>query len=401
MSRPRLAAWLAARVQPTRLRAKAAKAKGRWNEVLEHCEDAFVHNPWDVTAAQDAADAAAHLNRPELAKWLLESVHAQAGEEAGFLRHLARVYELNENWEQAIACWERVRRVDPNDENALRQIKALSASATITRSGLGAAIQRSEQKAPEEAFKSDLDDLKRQALSPEDRLRREMEEEPDRVGTYLELVDLLKLNNRLDEAERILAKGLQAVPGDDILHTAHADIQIARLQRAIGVWTKKARDQPDDPPTQAKLDQLKGMLADYEIKEYRRRIEKRPQDMNLHYQLGLRLCKNGRYDEAIAEFQQARAAPALKVSALYQAGLCFESKGLPKLAERNYQEALNLVDTSDQALVNSLHYRLGRAAESHGDLKSAEEHYNEVAANDYTFEDVAHRLENLNRESDS
>ena len=44
----------------------------------------------------------------------------------------------------------------------------------------------------------------------------------------------------------------------------------------------------------------------------------------------------------------------------------------------------------------SLHYRLGRVAEALGNSEAAEEHYNEVAAKDYTYLDVAQRLRNLN-----
>ena len=44
----------------------------------------------------------------------------------------------------------------------------------------------------------------------------------------------------------------------------------------------------------------------------------------------------------------------------------------------------------------ALHYRLGRVAEALGNNEAAEEHYNEVAAIDYTYLDVAKRLRNLN-----
>ena len=43
----------------------------------------------------------------------------------------------------------------------------------------------------------------------------------------------------------------------------------------------------------------------------------------------------------------------------------------------------------------ALHYRLGRASESLGNNEDAEEHYNEVAAIDYSYLDVAQRLKRL------
>ena len=67
-----------------------------------------------------------------------------------------------------------------------------------------------------------------------------------------------------------------------------------------------------------------------------------------------------------------------------------------KLAERTYQEALKAIDPADTVNFNALHYRLGRVAEELGNMEEAEEHYNEVASNDYTYLDVAQRLRNLN-----
>jgi hypothetical protein len=42
-----------------------------------------------------------------------------------------------------------------------------------------------------------------------------------------------------------------------------------------------------------------------------------------------------------------------------------------------------------------LHYRLGRVAEGLGNNEAAVEHYNEVAAIDYGYLDVAQRLKRL------
>ncbi len=396
--------FVTARIQPIRLRAKAEKAKGHWDRVLEICEEAFLINPWDVGSSRDAAEAAEHLGRPELACWMLEAVHAQAGDDIEFIRHLAHVYELNEQWQKAIACWERLRKLSPADEQAKRQINALTASATIARSGLGEAIQ--QKSADEEASSREisvpgLEDLKESAETPEERMLREIAAEPDRVGPYLELADLYKLNNRLDEAEKILSRGRKIIPSDEVLRSAYADIQMSRLRRAIDGWTKRVEQFPDDTTAQAKLDQLRQKLDAYELNELRHRAKLHPTDAQVRLDLGICLARLGHHDEAIAEFQQARGNPDLKVKALQRAGQSFEAKGLYKLAERNLQEALKLADAEDQALINDLHYRLGRVAEAQGDITSAEEHYNEVAANDYTYLDVAERLRALNEKRSS
>jgi tetratricopeptide (TPR) repeat protein len=403
---PAKVGWVAAgKARTARVSLSLSKSRGKWVELLEQAEEVFKHNPWDVHAARDAAEGAEHLGLLNLAKWYLESVVPQAGEDVAFLKHIGRIYERHEDWDRAITCWEKVRKLAPGDEEAMRKAKDLSANETITRSGLDGAIHRASegQSGPERAPTPDVEDLRRQALSPEDRLRKEIEDEPHRVGSYLGLADLLRRANKLDEAEKALAAGVAANPGENLLLEAYADVQIARLQRAIAVLQKRVQDNPADVVSADKLAQFRAKLPEYELREFRRRVERRPEDLEMRFALGERLRKAGQVDAAIAEFQLARNANAssLRVRALHQLGLCFEAKNLPKLAERNYQEALKLADPSDQRLLNELHYRLGRAAETHGDLRAAEEHYNEVAANDYGYEDVATRLENLNRRGGS
>ena len=150
---------------------------------------------------------------------------------------------------------------------------------------------------------------------------------------------MLKKANKLDEAEKVLAQGIRENPDDEVLRESHGNMQIARLQRAIAAWRKKLKEQPDDPAVRQKVAQLSVMLSEYQVKEYRRRVELRPDEYQLRLQLGQILAQAQKWDEAIAEFQKVRGESGVKVQALYLTGQCFESKELPKLAERNYQEA--------------------------------------------------------------
>lgn len=389
-----------ARLQPTRLRAKTERGRGNWKRLLEVCEEGFRIHPWDVSLSRDAAEAAKNLDNRPLAVWLMEAVHPQAAQDKDYLRHLAEIYEWAEEFGKAIHCFEKVLELDPADETARRRIRALSASATIARSGLGQAIERSEQESAD-APKIDvpgLDDLKRKSETPEERMLRELQEEPDHARSYLQLADHYRDQNKLDEAEKVLARGRKALPNDELLRSTHAEIQLARLKRALAHFEARVKKDPDDFDSQEKLKAIREKFHAFELNELRHRLKLQPTDFRLRLQFGQALARSGRHDEAIAEFQQVRAEPNLRVEALHQAGLSFEAKGLAKLAERSYQEALKHLDDEDQALLLALHYRLGRVAESVGDLSAAEEHYNEVAANDYTYLDIAERLRALNQQ---
>ena len=87
--------------QPLLMQAKSARSKGKFHEALEHCEDAFVNNPWDVGAARVAAEAAEGLGLGALSQWLLDSVQEVAQEQGRrFLpvrrRHLRGQRELGQ-----------------------------------------------------------------------------------------------------------------------------------------------------------------------------------------------------------------------------------------------------------------------------------------------------------------
>jgi tetratricopeptide (TPR) repeat protein len=386
-----------AKTGPIRLRGKAPKAQGKWKQVLEVCEEVFVHNPWDVAAARDAAEAAEHLEFLPLAQWLLESVQAQATE-AEFFRHLARVEEANSAWPRAIQAWERVKKLDPTDETASRKINSLSANATIQRAGLTDAIDKRNEAAaaaPAPPTEAELEALALAKLSPEERLQKEIQDHPEHVGPYLELAEILKGRNQLEDAEKVLARGLKLHSKDEALLQNYAEIQIARLKNAIEILTKRSQEKPQDETIKAKLAQYTTMLMNYELKEHTRLAKLHPEDANIQLLLGKSLARAGKHQEAIAPFQVARNNPALRVDALFQLGQSFEGVGNLKLAERNYQDALKSVDPSDDGMLKAVHYRLGRVAEAQGNNEAAEEHYNEVAAMDYAYLDVAERLKNL------
>ena len=116
-----------AKNQPILLRAKSARSKRNFKQAIEHCEDAFVNNPWDVGAARVAAEAAEGLGLLVVAQWFVESVQAVT-KDVDFLKFSAHIHEVNESWQKAIGCWEHVKKFHPNDQDANRQINALSAA---------------------------------------------------------------------------------------------------------------------------------------------------------------------------------------------------------------------------------------------------------------------------------
>ncbi len=389
-----------ARNQPLLLRAKSARSKGNYTYAIELCEDAFVNNPWDVGAARVAAESAEQAGFLVLAQWFVETVQG-VSKDADFFKFAAHIHEINESWQKAIGCWETVKKLNPNDQDASRQINALSAAGTIKRAGLEDTLdQRATAAAagePAEALEAKLERLKQEQLTPEQRLVKEILARPDAVHAYVELADLYRMRNDLDKAEKVLAKGRKANPDDHGLASIYEDTQISRLKKARDSQQQRVQQYAEDTAAKAKLDQLNEMLNKYEIEAFRRRVKLHPEDSRLHFDLGVILARVGDHDGAISEFQLARGStnPLQKIQALHHLGMSFEANNAPKLAERNYKEAIKLLEPEDKDNLLALHYRLGRVSETLGNNEAAEEHYNEVAAIDYSYLDVAQRLKRL------
>ena len=386
-----------ARVSTVRLKYSNSKRKGRWPEVLEGCEDALALNPWDLSATRDEAEAAENLGQPEMVLWLLKSVEAQGGEDLEFMKHLALGYELNHDFQRAIQIWEKVRKLAPNDDEASRKINGLAANATIARSGMGTALKAVDSKIAADSFKPDVEELAELAMAPEQRLLNQIETDPSRVGSFLELADLYRAQGRLEDAQKVLVRGIKANRDDVVLLSAHAEVQISRLHKAKDDLEARIKRYPEDLTVQEKLDQLLVMLNDFEIKEFRRRLAQRPNDQATQLELGKRLVKGNQHDAAIEVFQKLQNSAEYKVSALLMLGQAFETIGDSDLAERKYAQALEALDPSDTTNMLELHYLLGRLAETKGDVRTAKDHYQDVAAYDYGYKDVAKRLRALNQ----
>jgi tetratricopeptide (TPR) repeat protein len=389
-----------AKNQPILLRARSARSKNNFAQAIVHCEDAFVNNPWDVSASRVAAEAAEGLGLLALAQWFVESVQTVT-KDVDFLKFAARIHEANESWQKAIGCWEMVKKIHPNDQDTSRQINALSAAGTIKRAGLDDALDRRAAEAAKleaaESMEAKLDRLKLEQLSPEQRLIKEILNDPNAVHAYIELADIYRSHSDLQRAQKVLEKGLKANADDAGLLAIYEETQISRMKKARDTQHQRVVQYPEDTGAKAKLDQINEMLDKYEVAAYRRRVELHPEDAKLHCDLGIILQRVGDHDAAISEFQHARATPltALKIQALYHCGLSFEANNAPKLAERNYKDALKLLEPDDKENFLALHYRLGRVCQVLGNTEGAGEHYNEVAAIDYGYLDVAQRLKDL------
>ena len=163
----------------------------------------------------------------------------------------------------------------------------------------------------------------------------------------------------------------------------------------LAIAEKMLAEKPTDPEVQKVVSAKTRALNDFELKEFQRRVERFPTDLGIRADLGIRLARAGLYDQAIVELQRAKTAPGRKQEATVWLGHCFFARKNARLAKRNWEEALASISSGDQKNFLELHYWLGRACEEQGEKTEAINHYDEVAAIEYGYRDVAQRLDKL------
>jgi tetratricopeptide (TPR) repeat protein len=332
-------AWLFAWRHRGRLRA--ARAAGRYLDVLLHGERILVHNPWDVPTQLEMASAADILGLLDLAIWILEQARHKDAQHAELNRRLARLYERRGNFTQALALWELVKKVAPEDEEASRKLSTAS--------------QPQENTPFAEQLRA---------------ARAQIDEEPTQPTGYLDLARLHRQTGRLDEARKALLDGLPATGNAfDLIIELH-DLEIDPFRRDLTITQAKLTMQPEDAGLQRIQHELRREINSRELELYRLLADHYPGRPVYRYEVGVRLLRAGMLAEAVEELRAVRGED-LQGEALLALAHGFRGRQNLRQALHYFNEALHclpetLADRRREAL-----YELARCHAELGELPRA------------------------------
>ena len=177
------------------------------------------------------------------------------------------------------------------------------------------------------------------------------------------------------------------------------------LDEALGPSAAPAPP-PAPPPTARRTsppeEPRKGFLEDI-FAEFKEEVDEPAAtegDIETHYNMGVAFKEMALYDEAIGEFQKAHqiAEKRKDYSHLVQCcsllATCFLEKGLPQLAVKWYQTALDSPGADPETTL-ALLYEVGAAYEVAGDRAAALRSFLEVYARNIDYRNVADRIRDL------
>jgi tetratricopeptide (TPR) repeat protein len=387
----------------TKTKLKAAKASRDYWKVLECGEEVLVRNPWDVGAQMDMAEAADALGLIDLAVWTLEQARQKDPHDATINRALARLCEKRGNLSQAINLWELVRKADPRDIEAQHKAKDLAASDTIARGNYHAVVNprgserrqdepigRASAPPSEETPNSSAEDREpRQAVL----LRSRLQDDPTNSGLYLQLAAVYRRAGKLDRAQETLEAGLGPTGNHFELALELADLEIEPFRRDLEIADENLRADPQDEHLRRVRIRLLKEINRRELDLYRQKSERFPTEMVHRLELGIRLLRAGQVEAAILELQAARTDPRQRWRALFYLGHCFKSRNNWRLAERNFEEALQNVPVEDEASRKELLFQLAHGCAETGDLAKAVDLAYELANMDFGYRDIGRLLD--------
>ncbi len=379
-------------------RVKAAKAQRDHLKVLNAAEAVLARNPWDMGTQMDMADAFDALGLTDLAVFSLDQARQKYPKDASLNRSLARLFEKRGDFKQAIVLWQIVAQNNPQDVEAGHKVKFLAASETIAKGGYEEAAAGTKESpiiARLEAQNSDRNDKVAREVNP---LLKRLEANPTEPTLYVQLATAYKRLNQPDRARAALDQGLQPTGNHFSLRLELLELDLEPLRKKFAEADAKFKAvRADDADTAEELkaarDKLKADILSREVETLRLRAEQHPNDLGHRLELGTKLYKGGRLDEAITELQVARRDERLKGRAAMVLGACFRKRNNWRLAQRNFEEALAAIPETDEASRKEILYQLATGSAEHDDLPRAVDLGHELANLDFNYKNIGGLLE--------
>jgi tetratricopeptide (TPR) repeat protein len=393
----------------TRVRLKKSMMAGKYTTALMQAEQILVRNPWDLQAHLTMAQAFEELEWPDHALWTLEQIRPTHPKAPSVNRPLARLYERRGNYNQAIALWELVRQAAPGDVEAQRKGKDLAASATIAKGKYEEAIKSDNNKpAAEVETATDQPVLGKTPIAPETpppaskegRYPREIAQQMERIkqnpqnaNAYLQLASLYRKADQFDKAREILMEGLVPTANHFDLTQELLDLDIEPFRRDLAIAEERLANNPGAADVKEIRAGLAKEINTRELEYHRRRSDRFPTDGAARFEMGIRLMRAGQLDEAIKELQNVRNDPRHHGKATFYLGVCFKTRNNWRLAQRNFEEALQHLGDSDANLRKETMYHLATGYATSGEMERAIDLGCELANLDYNYKNIGNLIE--------
>lgn len=373
---------------------KKAVTQKQWDTVVKNAVDLLKSNPWDTAALTSMAAACEGWGHDECELRWLRAALSSAPTDCEVNRLCAVALTKRAQYDQAIACWHRVKEARPNDEEIDREIATLALRKARAKETYEDPEKSAKQAA---AGGGGFGEQQNVRLSPEEKLKRQISKEPQQVANYLELAQIYVNSDRYREAEAVLTKALEVSNNNADVRERLQDAQQSNLQHRVAVAKEKAQTSRSEEDIQ-EFRRLQKKLRMLELEVYKFRSERYPANLLYKYELGMRYKAVGQPGEAIKQFQLAKNDPRRRGRCLLALGQCFEQVKQARLAMSHYEQAVEEIPDRDLEERKLALYLAGRLALTGlKDKDIARQHLNTLAQLDFGYKDVSTLLDKIDQ----
>jgi tetratricopeptide (TPR) repeat protein len=324
-------------------RFRLAKRSHDYLKMLEFGEQILVRNPWDTKTQLDMARAAQTLDLLDLAIWILEEARQKNPLDNRIHRPLARLYEKRGVFQHALEL---------NPEAIANP----------------AAGKVNEQEAAV--------------------LENRIAGDPTNPEAYLQLARLFRQMGKPDQARAVLVRGLGPAGQPFELTAELADLDIEPFRENLSIVEKKlAAANPAEELPGIQLD-LRKEINTRELDLFRQKVDRFPRNKEFRFELGVRLYRAGRTDEAIEEFEEISWEGQYRWQTMVYLGYGYQKQHKWPLAERHFEEALLHLPSGEERMRKELLYQLAVGAADAGDVAKALDLGQGLAALDAGFKNI-------------
>jgi tetratricopeptide (TPR) repeat protein len=368
---------------------KKGSMRKDWAGVVKHGLDVLKLNPWHVSTLKAMAIACESLGCLQTQLVYLKMALEPNPKDVDVNRLCAHALDEAGHYDQAITCWHRVEQVKPGDEEAGRAIASLAVKKTLHDGGWEKGDDVSKQRFSKDVGGGDSGDL-----GPEQRLERDIRRNPKDLTKYVELSELYLRAEAFVKAEEVLSRAYEVSNKDPEIREKWEDVQLRHLRQQMGRAQQEAESSGREEDQQ-RFEELRRQFQTKDMEFCRNRVERYPNNLLFHYDLGERYKINGMYSEAIAEYQHARNDPRRKGLSLLSLGQCFSKIKQYRLALSHYEDAIREIPERDGTSKKKALYQAGRLAVAMHDLDTAERHLTVLAGMDFNYRDVSALLDKI------
>lgn len=302
--------------------------------LAEACED----NTWlrQHLAARIEGDLRAGITPPppkrafvapaELKRWMAELKNQP--QNFDLVRQCGMALADHARFDEAVEYWLKVEDAFPEDSEATAMVTQL----TIEKSRLadGARKPTKKELAAAATIKADAPVVPAGPslvntsipLTPIQQLERAHRDCPAMVEVYSQLVPLYLEKGREYDAERILAKGVEATGNDPVVVRLWEEVRLLRMDKVVALARKQTQVASPSAEAQAALNDALSKQERLELEISEARVKRSPDDAGSARELGARLLKKGRAEEACQHLELALKDPNERAAAALCLGDC-------------------------------------------------------------------------------